>query len=184
MFLSPLFYALFHVLNQSLRNRSLAVNYVSFFNSNVAIALSTASVLQILPYGWLQLWLTSYFFYDALVLLRRPGSFRVVDGAFMLHHALSITTLMQTQYASIISRLMLTVEVSNWPMYIVKHYIENSDSARLALWRRIQFFTYVPLRVVAVGTFFFVRDALFLKVIGAPVYLMGLVWSYKLYKNM
>ena len=184
MILSPLFYGLFHILNQSLGNRSLAVNYVSFVNTNVAIALSAGNTLGLLPYHYVQCWLTSYFVYDAAVLLQKPKRFKVVDGVFLLHHVLSIATLMQVKYASIISRLMLTVEVSNWPMYVVKHYIENPDEAKLALWRRIQFATYVPLRVVGVGAFFFVREALFMKMIGLPIYVMGLVWSWKLYNNL
>ena len=191
MILSAAFYALYRGLEYALGgNHKLAVNYVSFLNTSAAIAISSASILEIVPYGTLQWWLTSYFAYDSFVILRKlfvSGSFRrirALDAIFLLHHGISMATLHQAEHAWLLSRLMLTVEVSNFPMYIVKHYIEHSDAPKVRLWRKIQFAVYAPLRIFVVGAFFLVDGAFFIKAMGLPVYVMGLVWSWKLYNNL
>jgi hypothetical protein len=87
--------------------------------------------------------------------------------------------------AAVITRLFLVAELSNWPMYIVKHMIETKRHEHLQLWKTIQFGMYAPLRIVGIGSFFvMVEGANFVKVIGLPIYAMGAVWSYKLWRGL
>lgn len=186
MLLTIALYGLFHAIsNATDGNQKLATNYVSFLNCNVALVLALLSWSSILSYGYLQWWLTSYYLYDTYVLLRSPHRFRTIDYAYLVHHAISVVSVQQVKHAALLSRLFFTVELSNWPMYIVKHHLEwKSPTSTIAFWKKIQFAIYVPLRIFGVGAFLIVPGAFFLKLIGFPVYLMGCVWSWKLWKQL
>lgn len=179
-----LFYGAFSALRRAFQSEKLASNGVSFLNTNVAIGLSTATLLGYLPYEYLQTWLTSYFLYDSVSIML-GNKIRFMDTVYLLHHGLSIITLCQSQMAAVITRLFLVAELSNWPMYIVKHLIETKRHEHLQLWKTIQFGMYAPLRIVGIGSFFvMVEGANFVKVIGLPIYAMGAVWSYKLWRGL
>ena len=168
-----------------MQNRSLAVNYVSFVNANVSIVLSTGVIFDFIPFDIMQAWLSSYFLYDSFLVMTKPTKWKRIDGVFLLHHCLSLLTIRQTQYAPILTRLFLVAELSNWPMYVVKHYLENGNRAQLEVWKRIQLGVYAPLRIVGIGSFFLlVKDAMMMKIIGAPIYMMGIVWSYQLWNRL
>ena len=185
LYMPFVFYGMFAGFNSSFMNRSLAINYVSFINTNVAIILSTSTLFGWLPYYYMRYWLTSYFLYDSLMVMQKPSKLKIIDFVFLLHHVLSIISLQQREHSSIISKLFLVAETSNWPMYVVKHYIENGNQEMLQLWKKIQFGVYAPLRILGIGSFFLlVENAWYMKLVGSPIFLMGVVWSYKLWQKL
>lgn len=181
----PLFYGLYHAMSVHLSSHKLATNFVSFVNCNGAIMLSLARIFRIAPFSLLRHWLISYFVYDSIVIVTNSKCrMKIMDSIFLLHHGLSILTLIQQDHDDVLARLMLIVEMSNWPMYICKYYILRGESKPLKIWKRIQFLVYAPLRIGGLGYFFLTEDAWTLKCIGAPIYLMGIAWSFRLWKSL
>ena len=181
----PLFFlGLYHLFYVRFGSSSLSVNYVSLVNCVVAMALSSFYLSGSLPFLYMKTWLMSYFVYDVFILYNKPRA-RMLEYIFGLHHILSCLTLYQSQHAKLVAQIFLLSEVSNFPMYIVKHYIERRLERQVALWKKIQFAVYAPLRVLGFLPFFFMADTpTAMYVLGTPIYLMGVLWSKQLWQNL
>ena len=140
-----------------------------------------------------------YFIYDNYNCIKNySGSLRL---AYVYHRFSSLLALMQYSSNFKIHELLFCAELSNIPSYIVYYYLHQkkkdnySDKyeyfrniKNVKLWKKIQKHIYCLIRIPVLGIISI--DALYLNyndpemfnkiLFITPVYLMGIIWSYKL----
>ena len=124
-----------------------------------------------------------------------------MDSVFIVHHLITIAALDLARGGGelTLAKIMLLLDISNIPMYVCKHYIEERKKAedmeshamvkfygeRLRLWKRIQFAVYVPIRCLGMIPFLLPGETNnAARALGVPIYLMGLVWTRRLYLKL
>ena len=133
---------------------------------------------------------TGYFLYDTFITLYyQKGVMRV---AYTYHHFASLILLDQNRNLFPIHEILFLAEASNIPSNLVYFHINNkSDKYQIVKWKDIQKYTYLFIRIPILGAislkyylnFRHNSNILFKYYLLFPVYLMGVFWSYKLFKN-
>ena len=143
-----------------------------------------------------------YFIYDNYNCVKNYSG--VLRIAYVYHHFSSLLALMQYSSNFKIHELLLCAELSNIPSYIVYYYLyqkkkenyTNRDEyfrnfKNVKLWKKIQKYIYCFLRIPILGIISidsiytnYNNPEMFNKILFiTPVYLMGLIWSYKLFND-
>jgi hypothetical protein len=112
--------------------------------------------------------------------------------AYTYHHFASLVLLDQDRKLFPIHEILFLAEASNIPSNFVYYHINNkSDNKKIIKWKDIQKYIYLFIRIPVLGgislkyylSFRHNPDILSKYYLMFPVYLMGVVWSYKLLKS-
>lgn len=133
---------------------------------------------------------TGYFIYDLVLTLKNQKG--IMRLAYSYHHVASLVLLDQNRLKFPIYPILFLAEASNIPSNIVYHHIKNnSDKNIITKWKNIQKYIYLFIRIPLLGFIslnYYNNNKHDVNVINKyyfmfPVYLMGVVWSYKLLKK-
>lgn len=167
----------FTALTHATGSTILGFSYLITKNPNLYYILKTFS--------------SGYFLYDIKVILK-GGDFNKLNLAFLYHHLASIYIINKNPVIYKGGNILFWGELSNIPSYFVYYCIKNKNNPQFAqhipLLKKLQFFMYVGIRLpimgyLAIKTLMTADKPLeFSPVI--PVYIMGTIWSYKMYKTL
>ena len=154
----------------------VADNYTSYDVTNLEVFIRCLS--------------TGYFIYDTFVTLYNQKG--IMRAAYTYHHFASLILLDQDRNLFPIHEILFLAEASNIPSNFVYYHINNkSDKYKITEWKDIQKYVYLFIRIPILGgislkyylNFQHNSNILFKYYLLFPVYLMGVFWSYKLFKN-
>ena len=125
-----------------------------------------------------------YYTYDAIRMINsKLTKSRVV---LICHHIFAMYVLNNGyQYVYILFYLAECSMLFHYPVYYLKKTNSNYTNL-LSTFQYLQAVTYIPIRCFAflyVYYLSFFTHSLYINLIALPIYLMGLIWSYKLYKD-
>ena len=133
---------------------------------------------------------TGYFIYDTFVTLYNQKG--IMRAAYTYHHFASLILLDQNRKLFPIHEILFLAEASNIPSNFVYYHINNkSHKYQITKWKHIQKYVYLFIRIPILGAislnyYFNFRhnsNILYKYYLLFPVYLMGVFWSYKLFKS-
>jgi len=168
---------------------ALSRNFVSSIHATGAVILSGLALTNGFEPETVyaaQIWSCGYFLYDSICMLRydKHGLMR---SAYLYHHLASIYVLQFDPAKYYGLHAIFWGELSNLPSYLVYHNLKtNPRNSQLVLYKNIQKYMYGFIRLPIVG--YYLWKAYFGNKVGermpvlavVPVYLMGIIWSYKL----
>ena len=205
MFLSDLgvclgTYEWFHYGLKKQIGKKLAINSVSFLHAITSVILGFNYLQTNDSWIWrlIQLISTGYFLHDSRLLLC-SNNYNTVNLAYLFHHLVSIYYLRKDPNIYKGNQVIFWGELSNIPSYLVYYLIQKkqTESNKLKLLtlnksikfaKRLQFALYSMIRIPLLGylTYTTIRETEDKKPIFVvlPVYLMGVIWTAKLWKGL
>ena len=140
-------------------------------------------------WGFLKVYSSGYFIYDFLYIIKHK-KINMVNFVLLYHHLSSINLLRDNKLSKYVFKMVLFAEISNFPSPIVYYLIKSKTKNKefLLFMKKIQFVLYSFFRIPLIGYYII---SIFKKYpynknlyISLPVYLMGVVWTSKLYKGL
>ena len=129
---------------------------------------------------------TGYFIYDSLVtLFNQKGLNRFV---FLYHHIFSLCIL-NSNVNYPIYEVLFWAELSNLPYYMVYYYLHQpiKNTQKINKWKNIQKYLYFIVRGPILSYYVYeqlvYRDHTYYHYMMVPVYLLGCVWSFRMFKG-
>jgi len=206
-FVTTMFFSIKKYFQHYSNSEKLGINFTSLTHACTSTLLTTLYLYQkyfnnyesLILDNAIRTFSAGYFIYDNYNCIKNyKGSLRI---GYIYHHFASLLALMQYSSTFKVHELLFCAELSNIPSYIVYYYLhqkkkENYSEKKkyfntiknLKLWKKIQKYMYCFIRIPILG--YIVIDAVYLNynnseilnkvLFTMPVYLMGLIWSYKL----
>lgn len=206
-FVTTMFFSIKKYFQHYSNSEKLGINFTSLTHACTSTLLTTLYLYQkyfnnyesLILDNSIRTFSAGYFIYDNYNCIKNyKGTLRI---AYIYHHFASLLALMQYSSTFKVHELLFCAELSNIPSYIVYYYLhqkkkENYSNTKkyfntiknLKLWKKIQKYMYCFIRIPILG--YIVIDAIYLNynniemlnkvLFSMPVYLMGLIWSYKL----
>ena len=181
----------FNMIHNSLNEvmeRNMANIFTALFHATGCASMSIAYLLDNNPnlYHLLIKFSTGYFLYDSIhsvKYIKHP-----LSTMYAYHHLATTFYLHQDPIKYKVAQIIGLGELSNIPSYFVYYFLKTKNEKRLALAKKIQFYTYSLIRL-PIATYFTYdilmsvnnRIPIYSMI---PVYFMGLFWSYKLWKKL
>ena len=206
-FFTSMFFSIKKYFTHYSNSEKLGVNFTSLTHACISTLLNSIYLYNkyfnnyqnILLDNAIRSFSAGYFIYDNYNCIKNYNG--VLRVAYVYHHISSLLALMQYSPNFKVHELLLCAELSNIPSYIVYYYLhkkkkENysdkeeyfSTIKNVKIWKKIQKYIYCLIRIPIIGLISI--DALYLNyndpemlnkiLFITPVYLMGLIWSYKL----
>ena len=130
---------------------------------------------------------TGYFLYDtyhSAKYLKHP-----LSTMYIYHHLSTIYYLHQDPEVYKTGQIMFLAELSNIPSYFVYYYLKTGkNTKKIKILKKLQFYVYSFIRLPLLSYYAYnvIRNAdnKIPVLTTLPVYFMGLMWSYKLWKNL
>ena len=190
---------LYKSLKQNMGEK-LAMNSISSLHalSSVMFGLNYLYTKDQWIWRLIQLVSTGYFLHDARLIIY-SNDYNIINIAYLFHHLASIYYLRKDPQIYNTHQLMFWAELSNLPSYLVYYLIKKKQrernvkrllsltkSIKIAKW--LQFAIYSTIRIPFFGylTYKTIKEVEDKKpiFIVLPVYLMGIIWSSKLWKGL
>jgi len=139
-------------------------------------------------YKFLKLFSTGYFLYDINYILRKD-KLTLTRWAWLYHHVATIGYLYQDPKIYGAHRIMFWGELSNIPSYFVYYYLQKKmiNTERFKIWSTIQKILYGGIRLPILGRLAYKTITTVPNKTPAyallPVYIMGLIWTVKLFNQ-
>ena len=178
-----------HRLLDKFMERNMSNNFTAYFHASTVATLSFTQLMteDKLLYYLLKKFSTGYFLYDLRQILKY-NKLSLMNAAYLYHHLASIYFLHNAP-ADMGSQVMFWSELSNIPSYFVYFLMKqkNKNGEKLRLLEKIQFYLFLIIRFpiltyMAYDTVKAGKEKPVYPII--PIYLMGLVWTYKLGKKL
>ena len=139
---------------------------------------------------------SGFFLFDAYdILLHWKPS--IMNYAYMYHHIASLYLINQSPDVSQGARILFWSEMSNLPSYFVYYYMKKrTGKSTLTTLKKLQLMAYSFIRIPVLGKILWdVYNSISTNdinktqkytsiAIGFPVYIMGLIWTKKLYNKL
>ena len=127
---------------------------------------------------------TGYFLYDSINTIKNMKG--KLKYPFVYHHIIS-AYYMHVEPSIIAVKGLTTAELSNIPSYWVYYFLKTKNP-NVKLWKKIQFIIYSFIRVPILGYYTYTaykeaQNKLPISLM-IPVYIMGLIWTKSLYKQL
>ena len=126
---------------------------------------------------------TGYFLYDMVFCAKHMKG--LLKYCYLYHHMASMFYINSNPLYS--TEGVGLAELSNIPSYIV-YYLLKTKNPKVKLWKKIQFITYAFIRLPLLGYILYLsykKNEYKLPVtLMTPVYIMGLIWTKSLYKQL
>lgn len=206
-FVTTMFFTIKKYFQHYSNSEKLGINLTSLTHACTSTLLTTLYLYQkyfnnyesLILDNTIRTFSAGYFIYDNYNCIKNyKGTLRI---AYIYHHFASLLALMQYSSTFKVHELLFCAELSNISSYIVYYYLhqkkkENYSDTKeyfntiknLKLWKKIQKYMYCFIRIPILG--YIAIDAVYLNfnnsemlnkvLFTMPVYLMGLIWSYKL----
>jgi hypothetical protein len=178
----------------------LAVNSISSLHATSSVILGLNYLYTRDKWIWrlIKLISTGYFLHDARLLIYN-NDYSVINIAYLFHHVASIYYLRKDPKIYNTHQLMFWAELSNLPSYLVYYLIKKKQREvnnkkllslakfiNMAKW--LQFAVYSTIRIPFFGYLTYktvteVEDKKPIFIV-LPVYLMGVIWTSKLWKAL
>jgi len=201
LFLGFAFYSFIEneiILLNPVNSKKIINNFLSLYHIFSTVVLSIVYLSMNYNYTTKQMILYNscgYFFYDALTYIK-DRNLSINNGILIYHHIIVSLYMLNTEINSNWYLLLIFTELSNIPGNIIYHYLQlkkkgQNHAIKLQLLKCLQLYFYSFLRCVIVGyymynEFIFVyneeNDGDIYFYLCTPLYFMGGVWSYILYK--
>ena len=209
-FFTGMFFSIKKYFKHYSNSEKLGMNFTSLTHACISTLLSSIFLYNkyfnnyesVLLDNTIRTFSASYFIYDNLNCIKNYNG--ILRFAYIYHHIASLLALMQYSPNFKIHELLLCAELSNIPSYIVYYYLHqkkkenysNKDEyfgnfKKVKKWKKIQKYIYCLIRIPIIG--YISAEGLYLNyndnemlnkvLFTTPVYLMGLIWSYKLVKE-
>ena len=176
------------------KNKKLIINYTSGVHAYGSVILGlTFNLSKILLNrnlttfeNFIKLYSTSYFIYDSFITINTIKG--IPKYLYLYHHIISIIVLNSKINFPVIDMLILA-EISNLPYYIVYDYIHQpiKDEQKIIFWKKVQKINYVIIRIPIFGivliNYLMKNNITLISCISIPMYFLGVIWSYKLFKD-
>ena len=182
----------FNMIHNSLNTvmeRKLANNFSALFHAMGCGSLGLSYMLTKNPdlYYLLKKFSTGYFLYDTVHSaqhIKQP-----LSSMYMYHHLATMYYLHQNPTVYNTAQILFFGEVSNIPSYFVYYLLKKGKNKKtLALAKKIQFcvYSFIRLPIATYLTYDVLRtvDNRIPVYSMIPVYLMGLIWTKSLWKNL
>lgn len=183
------FLSLNKILKTYYKNNKIAINSTSFLHAISAVAISGNYLYNptIFNYDILKSYSSGYFIYDALNILSK-WKFNLINVGYIYHHLASIYLLHQDRIIYKPALVVFLAEISNIPAYYVYHYLNTGkNEIKLKFWKKIQKILYCIIRIPIMSKLvydnFNQSDSKKVHFVIFPVYLMGLIWAFKILKQ-
>lgn len=183
------FFSLNKFFNIYFKNRKIATNNTSYLHAISAVAISGNYLLNSTQsnYNFLKNYSSGYFIYDIFSILSK-WNFSLINVGYIYHHLASIYLLHQDRIIYKPALIVFLAEISNIPMYYVYHYLHaENNPVKLSFWKNMQKILYCSIRIPIMSKLLYdnFKEPSDKKVhmVILPVYLMGLVWAYKVIKQ-
>lgn len=181
----------FYLLNKIRKYKPLNIsrNYISAIHAVGGIVLSGIALTNNFnpeTVHYARIWSCGYFLYDGICMLKHDKH-GLMRSAYLYHHLASIYVLQFDPVKYYGVHAIFWGELSNLPSYMVYNQLKtNPQSSQLTLYKNIQKYMYSFIRLPIVG--YYLTKAYFSNQVGErmpvfavmPVFLMGIIWSYKL----
>ena len=179
----------FHHFLNSLMERNMANNFTALGHATGSsiMALSYLLTKNTKLYYLLKKFSTGYFLYDtyhSAKYLKHP-----LSTMYIYHHLSTIYYLHQDPEVYKTGQIMFLAELSNIPSYFVYYYLKSSkNTKKIKMLKKLQFYVYSFIRLPMLSYYAYNviknADNKIPVLTTLPVYFMGLMWSYKLWKNL
>lgn len=127
---------------------------------------------------------TGHYLFDIYYLLTFK-EMNIMTAVLLYHHLATIAYIQYDPYLYLGHHVLILAEISNIPALFIYHYLKSDPkSVKLKWWLMIQKIIYISIRIplllvlsylVWINTYNITALA-----IAGPVYLMGIIWSFKL----
>lgn len=165
----------------------MANNFTALFHA-IGVSGLTFSYLFLSPkneslYYVFKTFSTGYFLYDMGFCVKHMNG--ILKYCYLYHHLASMFYVNSNPLYS--AEGVGLAELSNIPSYIV-YYLLKTKNPNVKLWKKIQFITYAFIRLPLLGYYLYLSyknsgDKIPVYVM-TPVYIMGLIWTKSLYKQL
>ena len=131
---------------------------------------------------------TGYFIYDMIFALRYD-KLNIMQICYHYHHLASIYIIHQNPKYYFGDKILFWAELSNIPSYFVYYHLHKQivNKNDVNFWKNIQKYLYALIRIPLLGHYLYksLKNAPDKKptLITMPVYLLGLLWTFKLFKQ-
>jgi hypothetical protein len=189
-----LFYYYVNKICQKYQTKKLASNTVSLIHASTSSILGICYLFNNSSIIWIKLNSGGYFAFDTINLLSK-GNYKFTDFIFLYHHIASHWYISFDPLKYQWPYILTWAEISNLPGYIVYYNIQKDKERKLwkgyksintKYWLRIQMFFYMFIRIFILAYYGFKElngpnpKPLYFC---APVYLLGLIWTYVIYRQ-
>ena len=173
--------------------KNMASNFTSLIHAVGCVLLAGNYLLnkKNQSFNVLKIFSSGYFIYDLLYLIKHWEP-KTINYAYLYHHTASLYLMHENPKIYKTVHLFFFAELSNIPGYFVYYFKKqkNCDNIVKKL-KYLQFFMYSIIRVPIVGKILYdgyvsaEKEGNYLPfLIGSPVFLMGLIWSKKLFDKL
>ena len=188
-----LFYNILHKFLNKTFDKNMSNNFTALTHASGCTILGLRYLLNKTESNYYNLtsYSAPYFLYDMLFILKNWKASEL-NYAYMYHHFASLYLMHQNPLFYKGGHILFFGELSNLPSYFVYYYQKkNKNSSIVKKLKYLQFLLYAGIRVPVISKILI--DAYngsretgnYLPlVIGSPVFLMGLIWTKKLYNKL
>ena len=184
-----LHYAFFESLS-NLYQKNIISNFISAIHAIIIVIMSFFFMItensQI--YNFETVWSTGYFIFDAFYMIKYK-ELNIIRLSLLYHHIITIYIIHLDTNFYYGHQILFWGELSNIPSYFVYHHLHKRKYMRqeLLFWLKMQKYLYSTIRIPIIGCIAIKAwtDApnKFPIIIASPIYLMGLIWTYKILTN-
>lgn len=188
-----------HEIKHVQKNKKIRNNYLSFIHIVVCITAYILGYLTKQPVIFKSIMYanTGGFFINEIGFFYKEREYTKTNIALIIHHIISLIIINKVEFDSYIFFLLAGAEFTNIPGCILYHYIQKKKTLQLKekeyeipcgmLQKKIQAVIYIIMRVFVSPYFMYKvlteEDNISINVLLIPIYLVGVVWSIKLYKT-
>jgi hypothetical protein len=169
------------------QNRKLARNSVALLHALLAVIQNLLHISTPNPklYNLCKAWSSGYFLWDMLFIFQHE-KLNILRLAYIYHHIVSIYIVNQPPNLYFGDKILFWGEFSNIPSYFVYYYLhKDPKNKKLKTWLYLQKWLYAFIRIPILGNILInawqTAPNKFPIAIVSPVYLMGVIWTYKLF---
>ena len=183
------FVLLFNAIFQNLRifyDTKISQNFTS------AVHLIFCLTINLIFYFTNQIWIyqlgqvitIGHYIFDIYYLLFHKDM-SIMTATLIYHHIATILFIQYDPYLYLGHIVLIFAEISNIPALFIYHYLKTDPkSSKLKFWLIMQKIFYIAIRIPFFTYLFYqiwinTHDLLAVSICG-PVFLMGIIWSFKL----
>lgn len=182
----------FNMIHNSLSEvmeRNMANNFTALFHATGCASMALAYLLNdnTKLYYLLKKFSTGYFLYDtyhSAKYIKPP-----LSTMYIYHHLTTINYLHHDPETLKTGQIMFWAELANIPSYFVYYYLKKSkNTKKIKFLKQMQFCVYSFIRLPILSYYAYTvlknSENKTPALITLPVYFMGLLWSYNLWKKL
>ena len=172
--------------------RNIANNYTSFFHAIGCVYFGASYFIN--PndqlYYFMTKFSTGYFLYDTLNILKYK-KLNFLNICYIYHHLSTVNYLRNTNIVYRVPEVLFWAELSNIPSYLVYNMMKQTKNEKqIKTLKKLQFYVYSFIRVPLITKLLYetlnsdkIENKTSIYMI-LPIYVMGLVWTKKLWNGL